>query len=822
MSHILIVDDNQVNRRLLARALGDRGHRTSTAADGEEALAMLRADPEAFDLVLLDVLMPRLDGYEVLAAVKGDPALRELPVIMITAVDELDSAVHCIELGATDYLHKPFKAALLHARVGTSLAAKHLRDQERAYLQSVTRVTVAAAEVEAGDFDPASLTPIAARSDELGQLARVFQHMATEIYARERRLRLQIEQLRLDVEERRQASGEDVSVYVPIDRRLALARGEELPAQSLGAILIADISGFTPLTEALAMDRGLQRGAEELTRRLNRIYAALIREVDAYGGSVITFTGDAITCWFPEAANVEHRSPLSAASRALTCAAALQRAIVEVGVVATLGGPEVVLALKVAVVAGQARRMLVGDPAIQQLELLAGEIVDILAAGEHLARSGEILAHESALKAAGCAAVGAWRTDPATGARFAPVTVLEPAPPAPWPAVAPGQLNDERLRPWLLASVYERVGSGRSVFLSELRPAAALFLAFGGVDHEGDPQAREHIHAFTCWVQGVLARYDAALLQLSLGEKGSYLYAVFGAPVAHENDALRAVRAALELRAPPRELEFITEVRIGVSYGQMRAGAYGGPTRRTYGVLGDKTNLAARLMQAADDILCDEAVYELARAWVAFVALPPLMVKGKARPVAVYRPVAEQRLNDLGSTIDRLEPEVQLTLKVASVIGPVFTETLLRAIHPVVATPVMATYVAALNDLGLLVPVTPEGREPAWAFADASVHELVYSRLLYAQRRQLHRAAAKWYEAAGVPAVYGTQLAHHWVQAEEPARAVRCLEQAAQAARSAGDSEAALHYLRASLELSAREGVLGDDEMAPGNPEELD
>jgi DNA-binding response OmpR family regulator len=339
MSHILIVDDNLVNRKLLARALSDLGHRTSAAVDGEEAIAMLRADPEGFDLVLLDILMPNLDGYGVLAEVKNDPVLCELPVIMITAVDELDSAILCIELGATDYLHKPFNPALLRARVGTSLAAKHLRDQERAYLQHVARVTAAAAEIEAASFDPASLSQVAARRDELGQLARVFQRMAQEIYARERRLRLQIEQLRLDIEEQRQAAGEEVAVYVPIDRRHALLRGVDLPGRASGAALLADLSGFTALTEALASELGLQRGAEELTRRLNRVYSALISEIDTFGGSVITFTGDAITCWFPEnrAQKIENSLVNTAAHRAVTCAAALQQAMVAVGLVATPG-----------------------------------------------------------------------------------------------------------------------------------------------------------------------------------------------------------------------------------------------------------------------------------------------------------------------------------------------------------------------------------------------------------------------------------------------------------------------------------------------------
>src|SRR5262245_4948381 len=91
-----------------------------------------------------------------------------------------------------------------------------------------------------------------------------------------------------------------LGAYLPTDRRQALARGEALPDRTSGAALFADVSGFTPLTEALLNELGPRRGAEELTRQLNLVYAALIAEVDRYGGSVITFGGDAITCWFDE------------------------------------------------------------------------------------------------------------------------------------------------------------------------------------------------------------------------------------------------------------------------------------------------------------------------------------------------------------------------------------------------------------------------------------------------------------------------------------------------------------------------------------------
>ena len=116
---ILVVDDNEMNRDMIGRRLQRQGFSIATANDGQTALDMLRADRYA--LLLLDVMMPNLSGYEVLKIVKADDALRHLPVIMISALDDLDSVVQCIELGADDYLFKPFNPVLLKARVTASL-----------------------------------------------------------------------------------------------------------------------------------------------------------------------------------------------------------------------------------------------------------------------------------------------------------------------------------------------------------------------------------------------------------------------------------------------------------------------------------------------------------------------------------------------------------------------------------------------------------------------------------------------------------------------------------------------------------------------------
>ncbi len=135
---ILVVDDNEDNRYTLTRRLRRQGFDDLTeAASGREAIEQVARRP--FDLVLLDVMMPGMNGYEVLEHLKADDRLRHIPVIMISALSELDSVVRCIELGAEDYLPKPFNAVLLNARIGASLERKRLHDRERAHLAEIER-----------------------------------------------------------------------------------------------------------------------------------------------------------------------------------------------------------------------------------------------------------------------------------------------------------------------------------------------------------------------------------------------------------------------------------------------------------------------------------------------------------------------------------------------------------------------------------------------------------------------------------------------------------------------------------------------------------
>jgi class 3 adenylate cyclase len=135
---ILVVDDDPVNRQMLTRLLEQDGYRVDTASDGERGLEMLQADP--FDIVLLDLVMPGIDGYELLTRIKADESLKHLPVLMITAVDDVGSAARCIEAGAEDYLPKPFDAVVLRARINASLSRKRVHDLEAQHLVEMARL----------------------------------------------------------------------------------------------------------------------------------------------------------------------------------------------------------------------------------------------------------------------------------------------------------------------------------------------------------------------------------------------------------------------------------------------------------------------------------------------------------------------------------------------------------------------------------------------------------------------------------------------------------------------------------------------------------
>jgi predicted ATPase/class 3 adenylate cyclase len=215
----------------------------------------------------------------------------------------------------------------------------------------------------------------------------------------------------------------------------------------------------------------------------------------------------------------------------------------------------------------------------------------------------------------------------------------------PWSSLPLGALSEDQVRPWLLPPVWDRLVAGQGRYLADLRPGVALFLRFGGLDYDEDDAAGEKLDKYLRWVQEVLARYEGYMFQLTLGDKGCYLYGVYGAPLAHDDDPARAVAAALELQALPPEIDFVTGLQMGISQGRMRAGAYGGSARGTYGVLGDEVNIAARLMGKAESgqILVSQHIAEAVSKSYRIEHMGLIEVKGKQQPLPASQVLGRRR-----------------------------------------------------------------------------------------------------------------------------------------------------------------------------------
>lgn len=422
--------------------------------------------------------------------------------------------------------------------------------------------------------------------------------------------------------------------YLPQDRRRALVRNTALPDRANGAVLFADVSGFTPLTEAFTRGLGTRRGAEELTKQLNAVYDALIVEIENFGGSVISFAGDAALCWFP------NNSPASpdGVARAVACAFALQHTMQLFAAVPLPDNTTAELAIKVAVTCGTTRRFVVGDANIRVMDVIAGNPVTRSGIAEHLAGRGEIVADDATAQGlSGEIEIDEWRTGPNSNERFAVLRALHAnVPPAPPPAIPP--LASAQVKPWLHDAVYKRLSAEDESFLTELRPVVALFARFQGIDFDTDDDAGEKLNQFITRAQQILDRYGGALLELTIGDKGSYFYATFGAPQIHEDDARRAVFAARELFPLCRELGFLEPLQVGISQGVMRVGAYGSHTRRMYGAQGDEVNLAARLMTEAEPgaLLVSGRIQKNVGNEFDLEPLPPIRLKGKTEPLLPF------------------------------------------------------------------------------------------------------------------------------------------------------------------------------------------
>ena len=195
---------------------------------------------------------------------------------------------------------------------------------------------------------------------------------------------------------------------------------------------------------------------------------------------------------------------------------------------------------------------MVGDPDIQLIDVLAGALIDDLADAEHHAEQGEVVLDPSSLAAVGeRVTLAETRHDPERERTFGVVErLLVEVPDGRGPA-SRRRWTRTLVRPWLLPAVYERLRTGRGELLAELRPAFPVFLRFDGIDYDDDPDAIAKLDDFVRQAQRIMAGYGGNVLQLTLGDKGAYLYGVFGSPIAHEDDAARAAVGRARPARPP-------------------------------------------------------------------------------------------------------------------------------------------------------------------------------------------------------------------------------------------------------------------------------
>ena len=388
--------------------------------------------------------------------------------------------------------------------------------------------------------------------------------------------------------------------------------------------IFADLAGFTPLAEALGQIG--PEGAEELTRILNEIFTPFIEQAHWWGGTVGKFAGDAISIFFTGS---------DAPARALSCAMALHGHITRRSSAETKAGT-FRIQMKFGLAAGRMLQAVVGTEQ-QAAFVFAGPPLDDAAEAEHHASPGEIVLHPTLQT---CLRRGQAIYTPLDGGYLLLQGLQEAASPAPLPPLPhtsdpPGAI--QALRPFLPAPVYERLLAGGSLFVNEHRRVTVLFVHFDGIEYLS-PDGPQRLRQYSRRVIEITSRFGGYVRQIEMGDKGSKAIVIFGAPIAHENDEERALLCALALQKLPAEFDYVTAQCIGVNSGRAFAGNVGSTRRQEYTVLGDAVNLAARLMQAADQgqVLVNETTYRAVSHAFTWRALPPFRVKGKTEPVTAH------------------------------------------------------------------------------------------------------------------------------------------------------------------------------------------
>jgi predicted ATPase/class 3 adenylate cyclase len=424
------------------------------------------------------------------------------------------------------------------------------------------------------------------------------------------------------------------------------------------ATAFADISGFTPLAEELASS-GV-RGAEELTTILNRVFEALITTAESYGGQVVKFGGDALSLIWP----CEPETQTEAVWRSVMAAFAMQAAMAAFTTVQTSQG-NFGLQMKIGLSVGELLEVHAGGVFARWEYVLAGAPMANMSSAENQAEAGEIVLDERAWQLVGGQLIDnkvnfvALKNRASNGYVFGEQVIpgyyrLTHV----WGGVSakafvsPDWARLEQklaakvaatLRSYIPGAISSLLESGHHDMLAELKPMTVCFIGFGGLDYDNDPEAGPRLSNFMRDAQEIIYYYEGSVNKLAVGDKGSVLLILFGAPpFFHEDDEVRAVACMLGVCKVAARHNL--KARIGLAAGSVFAGPLGAPQRREYTVIGDTVNLAARLMQKAGEgeVWLDQSVYHSASRYFEHDDLGEIHVKGKSEPRHVYRALREK------------------------------------------------------------------------------------------------------------------------------------------------------------------------------------
>ncbi|CAG0931296.1 adenylate cyclase 10 [Thermoflexales bacterium] len=428
----------------------------------------------------------------------------------------------------------------------------------------------------------------------------------------------------------------------------SLAAGEFLE----GALLLADISGFTAMSERLSTLG--REGAEQITEIVNRHFAVMLKIILEHGGDLLEFGGDGLLVFF-------HDSELPGSARALYTSWKMQQAMSAFRQVPTSLG-DFPLQMKIGLSAGSIYMARLGTATDRQF-IVTGPVVNAVVRAQLLAQAGQILLTPQ-VRTALDRPPSPFRFSPGPAEHFLLanlVTVPDATPfgaerlslpqestETPLQALRRSLIALDRLTPYLPAGLLPRLlpDPAHQLVGGEHRLTGVLFANFVGaselIERWGPDRAAEIALEFNRYfvnLQSIIARYAGVINKIDLCERGDVLMALFGTPVAHEDDAERTVRAALELQAAEKNFELaVNAPRIGVSSGVVYAGHVGSSERREYTVMGSVVNLAARLMEAAADgeLLLSSAIRRKVSPFFEIADRGEIKVKGNVQPVSVF------------------------------------------------------------------------------------------------------------------------------------------------------------------------------------------